>query len=245
MIEAAERPILYLGGGVVAAGARKGSGRARRAVVAADRDDADGPRLHAGRPSARARHARDARRAVHEPRARRMRFADRGRRAIRRPRDGQARRVLPARERDSRRHRRSGAPQAACRAARDRGRRARRARAAAVARPCAPAHGVARASPHAEAAASIRTCRGSIRCAVLTASCTPSPPCSTTTRSSRPTSASTRCGSRRRIRCAARASGSPLAASARWASACLPRSAPRSLTRSARSCASRATARYS
>ena len=49
-----------------------------------------------------------------------------------------------------------------------------------------------------------------------------------TTRSSPPTSASTRCGWRRRIRSRGRASGSPRAASARWASACRPRSARRS-----------------
>ena len=62
------------------------------------------------------------------------------------------------------------------------------------------------------------------------------------TRSSPRTSASTRCGRRSTTTSPSRAAGSTPAGSARWASACLPRSAPRSRCRTSWSCVSRATA---
>ena len=55
-----------LGGGVVPARPRAGR-RTGREGRPADRDDADGARRHAGRPSAVARHARHARRPLHQP----------------------------------------------------------------------------------------------------------------------------------------------------------------------------------
>ena len=62
------------------------------------------------------------------------------------------------------------------------------------------------------------------------------------TRSSPPTSASTRCGRRSTTASTSRAAGSTPAASARWASACRRRSAPRSPAPTRRSSASPATA---
>ena len=106
------------------------------------------------------------------------------------------------------------------------------------------AHGVARAHPRAEAAASAPHAAARFAAQSLRPRRTPSRACSTTMRSSRPTSASTRCGSRRRIRCAAprqlahvrrpRHDGLRLAGGDRRRARC---------TQSARSCASRATAR--
>ena len=112
MIEAAERPILYLGGGVVHSGA------ASAAVAVAERSSLPTVMTLMGLGAlptdhrAVARHARDARRAVHESRARRVRSPDRRRCALRRSGDRQARGVLPARRGDPRRHRRRRARQA-------------------------------------------------------------------------------------------------------------------------------------
>ena len=74
-------------------------------------DDRDGPRRVSQRRPALARHARHARLGVRELRRRSGRSADRPRRAVRRPRDGQGRRVLQARQDRPRRHRRLGAQQ--------------------------------------------------------------------------------------------------------------------------------------
>ena len=69
--------------------------RARREAARAHDLHAHGDRRHPGRPPALARHARHARHLPREPRRRRVRRAGRHRRALRRPRDRQARRVQP------------------------------------------------------------------------------------------------------------------------------------------------------
>ncbi len=194
------------------------------------------------RPSALPRHGRHARRALHQPPARGVRSAGRPRRPLRRSRHRQGGRVLPARAasctststrassaRSS--SRRSGSradvgdvaarPRAAA-GADLRGRHGRRASRACARRIRSPRPGV---DDPLHALRHHPSHGGARRRA---------------TRSSRATSASTRCGWRRRSPSAARASGSPRAGSARWASACpaaigaalaLPRSARRLLHR--------------
>ncbi len=105
MINAARRPVLYLGGGVIHS-ERLGAGlRAGGKGGPADHHDPDGAGRDALRPSAVAGHARHARGALHELRARRMRPADRRGRAFRRPRHRQGGGVLPEGEDHPHRHR--------------------------------------------------------------------------------------------------------------------------------------------
>ena len=93
LIAAAKRPVLYVGGGVLKAGATDGAAQARRADRHPGRHHADGarrvPRLAPAAPG-HARHARHGRRGL---RAAEGRPAGRARRPLRRPGHRQARLV--------------------------------------------------------------------------------------------------------------------------------------------------------
>ena len=100
-IAAAERPILYVGGGVLNADATDGAAHARRACAAPGRDDADGEERLPGDARAARRLAGDARAEVVELGAEQGRSHRRRRRALRRPRDGEGLRVRAGRARSS------------------------------------------------------------------------------------------------------------------------------------------------
>ncbi len=106
LLLAAERPMVYAGGGVILANASNELRAARRAARRAVHDDADGPRRLPGERSEVRRHAGHARHLRGEPVDAELRRAARGRRALRRSRDRQsgALRAEPA-EDHPRRHR--------------------------------------------------------------------------------------------------------------------------------------------
>ena len=104
-IARARRPLLYAGGGVLTSGGSQGAQGARRAHAAAGRHHADGQGRLSRRPPPVHRHARHARRQVHELHDHRDRPAHRGRRALRRPRDRQALGVREQGQGHPRRHR--------------------------------------------------------------------------------------------------------------------------------------------
>ena len=248
-IARAKKPVLYVGGGVINAGAeaelQELAEATRIPVVTTLHGQGRVPRL----ARALAADARHARLQVRQLGAAPLRPADHGRRALRRPRDGQARRVRARREGHPHGHRPGRDLQE------PHGRRADRRRAA---RGAAPAHEgdrqaarvrldrqpprVARAGrgvalqvpvplpPRGRAQARVRD-RAAARPAAPTA-----------TRSGRPASASTRCGPPSGCASTTAAAGSPPAGSARWASASRPRSAPSSAARTRPSSASTATA---
>ena len=105
LIEKAERPVLYVGGGIISSGASKELLEFAELTNIPGDDDADGHRLFPGEPSALAEVARHARHLLREPRGERGRPAAGLRRALRRPRDRQGVRVRQARHHRPHRHR--------------------------------------------------------------------------------------------------------------------------------------------
>ena len=97
----AKRPVLYVGGGAISADAVARADGAGRADPGAGHADAHGDgRLPHG-PPAVARHARDARHVLREHGRAPLRRAGGGRRALRRPGDGQGGRLRARRRRSS------------------------------------------------------------------------------------------------------------------------------------------------
>ena len=252
LIVEAKRPVLYVGGGVISAPAPAGAARARRADRDPGRHDADGARRLPRQPPAAPRHARHARHRRRGHRAAEERPARHARRALRRPRDRQARHLRA-------RRRRSSTPTST------------RPRSPRTARPTCRSSATAREVIAdlivAAAGRAGRRPRGRLRGLVAA----PRPAAARRTRSATPTSrrrlavAAVRHRAARRDRRPgrdlhrgrrpapdvgravhqvreARAPGSTPAASARWATPCRPRWAPRSAARTRRSGRSTATA---
>ena len=239
MLGEAQRPLIYAGGGVINGDAARRAARVR-ATRSASRSsttlmgigafDTTQPLSHA--------HARHARRGVRELRGRRLRFPDRARRALRRPRRGQCRRSS-RRARSASRTSTSTRPRStrssACSGATS-GLLARGAARAAPRTASARASSATRSQWHAHLAELKQTLRDELRPrqradpAVLRDR-GDQPASRRARRSSRPASASTRCGPRSTSTSASRACGSRRAAWARWASACRPRSARSSRSR--------------
>ena len=202
LINAAQRPLLLIGAGIIAAGASAALRRLAETASIPVAADAARPRRDAARSSALPRHGRHARGALHEPAARGVRPADRARRALRRPRHRQGRGVLSAARRSSTS---TSTPASSARsssrssASRPTSATSLRALDAADRAARRAASGCARV-----AAAARRASAGDARRRRSAAALRHHPPhrraASTTTRSSPPTSASTRCGWRRRSR---------------------------------------------
>ena len=134
LINAAERPLILAGHGVMLSGAERQIARARRARADSDRRHAARHRRRRRVASAEPRHDGHARRSVGEQRDSGSRSADRARHALRRPRHRQPQDLRAQREEDPRRHRSRRAEQERPRRRRDRQGSARRARRVAAAR---------------------------------------------------------------------------------------------------------------
>ena len=102
----AERPVLYVGGGVIISGARgRAAARSPRRPTSRDHHAAGPGRLPRDRTRCALEHARHARHGLRQLRRPGVRPAHRRRRALRRPRHRQARDLRPARQDHPHRHR--------------------------------------------------------------------------------------------------------------------------------------------
>ena len=248
MLEA-RRPVLYVGGGVIRARRRKELRTLAELTGMPGRHHADGARRVPRQPPAAPRHARHARHRRRGGRPAEERPDHQPRRPLRRPRHRQPRLLRPRRQGDPRRHRPGRDRQE------PRGRRAdRRRRPRGDRRPGRRAPGRAGAGPHRRLRG-LGEVPGRREAAVPARATTPRPrasPRSTSSsgsarspvprRSTSPAWASTRCGPPTTSSTRTRTPGSTPAASARWASRCRPRWAPRSAAPTRRCGRSTATA---
>ncbi len=221
-------PVLYVGGGVIKAGASEELRAAGRADRRPGGHDADGPRRVPRQPPAAPGHARHARHGRRGHRAAEGRPARRPRRPLRRPGHRPAGSLRPGRDDRPRRHRPGRDRQEPPRRRPDRRRRQGGHRRPGR-RPCGPRPRPAAARPAAPGGPSSTDGAAPTRWATTsprTARCRRSTSSSGSvqsparTRSTPPASASTRCGPRSSSSTRSPAPGSTPAASGRWATPC-------------------------
>ena len=111
LINAAQRPLILAGHGIILGGGEVGAAGVRREDADSGRDDAARHRRLPGVASAEPRHDGHARRGLGEHRHSGIRSADRPRHAVRRSRDRQPEDLRARRQEDSRRHRSGGVQQ--------------------------------------------------------------------------------------------------------------------------------------